>query len=158
MNITILSVGKIKDKWFAAAQGEYEKRISRFAKLRIVELADEAAPKNASAKDIENLMKKEGERIIAAIPKETTLIVLTPEGKEMDSPDFAKLIGSYQDMGRSLTFVIGGSYGIDKAIKAMAAHRVSFSMMTFPHRLFRIMLVEQIYRAFKILGGEEYHK
>lgn len=153
-----MSVGKIKDKWFAEASGEYEKRISRFAKIKVQELADEAAPKSPSVKDIEKLMKKEGERIFAAIPKDSRVIALTPEGKEMDSIAFSSLIGACRDSGRNLCFIIGGSYGMDAAVKAAAEQKISFSKMTFPHRLFRIMLEEQIYRAFKILGNEEYHK
>lgn len=121
-------------------------------------MQDEPAPKSASDRDIQVILKKEAERILSAIPKESIVAVLTPEGEMPDSPGFAKLIGGYNDMGKSLCFVIGGSYGIDADIKKLAKHKISFSRLTFPHRLFRVMLEEQIYRAFKIINGEEYHK
>ncbi len=159
MRIRIISVGKLQDRWFHEAQAEYIKRLSRFARIDIEEVRDEPAPKNASAGEIENLIKKEGERIRAAIDKGGgEIIVLTPEGRKQDSYGFAETIKRYGDTGRDMTFVIGGSYGISREIKDLAGMQLSFSDLTFPHRLFRIMLLEQIYRAFKINANEEYHK
>ncbi len=159
MRIRIISVGKLKDRWFHEAQAEYIKRLSRFARIDIEEVRDEPAPKNASAGEIEVLMKKEGERIRAAIDKGGgEIIALTPEGRKQDSRGFAEMVKRYGDTGRDITFIIGGSYGISREIKDLAGMQLSFSDLTFPHRLFRIMLLEQIYRAFKINANEEYHK
>ena len=159
MKIRIISVGKLKERWFHEAQAEYLKRLSRFARIEIEEVRDEPARKNASAGEIEVLMKKEGERIRAAIDKGGgEIIILTPEGRKQDSYGFAEMVNRYGDMGRDMTFVIGGSYGISRDIKALTGMQLSFSDLTFPHRLFRIMLLEQIYRAFKINANEEYHK
>ncbi len=159
MNINIIAVGKIKEDFFKKACAEYEKRLSRFCKLKIFEVADEAMSDRPSESETAQILKKEGEKIKNAIKHTDVLISLCVEGKQMPSEDLAEFIGSAcLDGANSFTFVIGGSLGLSEEIKKMSRVRLSFSKMTFPHQLMRVVLLEQIYRAFKINAGESYHK
>ena len=155
MNITVISVGKIKEKYFTAAIDEYSKRLSRFAKLNIIEVADEKIPDNASEKEMEQIKEKEGNKILAKLPQNSFVVTLCIEGKEHSSEELAKKIA---DISSHITFIIGGSLGLSDTVKSKSALRLSFGKMTLPHQLMRVVLLEQIYRAFKINNNESYHK
>ena len=158
MNITVICVGKIKEKFFTDAINEYLKRLSRFAKTEIIEVKDEKIPDNASEKECEAILEKEGNAIISKIPKNSYVITLCIEGTEMSSPALADKI-KYMSMESShLTFIIGGSLGLWENVKKISKLRLSFGKMTLPHQLMRVVLLEQIYRGFKILSNESYHK
>ena len=146
----IICVGKIKEKYFASAIEEYSKRISRYTNLEIIEVPDEALEGTA--------LKKEGERILSKIKDSDYVITLEIEGNFLSSLEFARKIDNNFNCNKNLTFVIGGSYGLDEAVKRRSDYRLSFSKFTFPHQLFRVLLFEQIYRAFKINHNENYHK
>lgn len=158
MNITVIGVGKIKEKYFVSAIDEYSKRLSRFARLSIIELADEKIPENASEKENEQVRKKEGTRILAKIPQNSFVVTLCIEGKEFSSEQLAEKIADISMTSSSITFIIGGSLGLSDEVKAQSALRLSFGRMTLPHQLMRVVLLEQIYRAFKINNNETYHK
>ena len=159
MKITIIAVGKIKEKFYKDAIAEYEKRLSKYCKLEIKEVPDEKTPDHASDVVNQQILEKEGERIRNFIPKDSYVIALAIEGKKYDSVGFSKMI---QDAGirgiSSITFIIGGSLGIMEEIKQSASAKISFSDMTFPYQLMRVILLEQIYRGFRIIAGEPYHK
>ena len=147
MNIHIICVGKLKETYFVDACKEYMKRLSRFAKLKITELLDEPIP------------EKEGQKILSHLSRQDTVISLCVEGKQMSSEKLAAYISDCALSGKSnLAFIIGGSLGLSDEVKKRAALRLSFSEMTFPHQLMRVVLLEQIYRAFKINANEAYHK
>ena len=146
----IICVGKIKEKYFVSAIEEYSKRISRYTNLEIIEVSDEALEGTA--------LKKEGERILSKIKDSDYVITLEIEGNFLSSLEFARKIDNNFNCNKNLTFVIGGSYGLDEAVKRRSDYRLSFSKFTFPHQLFRVLLFEQIYRAFKINRNENYHK
>ncbi|MBR4671715.1 MAG: 23S rRNA (pseudouridine(1915)-N(3))-methyltransferase RlmH [Bacilli bacterium] len=152
MMIKIICVGKIKEKYLEDAINEYKKRISKYHNLEIVELPDEGT------NDIKVALKKEKEKILKVLNPKDYIITLEIEGKEDTSVEFAKRLDNLFIENSNITFIIGGSYGIDDEIKNMSNHKLSFSKMTFPHQLFRLILLEQIYRAFKINNNEEYHK
>lgn len=159
MKITIIAVGKIKEKFYRDAIDEYAKRLSKYCKLEIKEVADEKTPDHASDVVNQQILVKEGERIKNLIPKDSYVVALAIEGKKYDSPGFAKMINEAGIRGISnITFIIGGSLGIVEEIKNLAQAKVSFSDMTFPHQLMRVILLEQIYRGYKIITGEPYHK
>lgn len=159
MNITLITVGKIKEKYLKEAIGEYSKRLSRYCKLNIVELQDEKTPENASEKDENIIKEKEGERILKHINDSMYVIALNLKGNMLTSNEFSDFIGNLGLRGNSnLAFVIGGSLGISREILNRANYKLCFSKMTFPHQLFRVILLEQIYRGFKIMKGEPYHK
>ncbi len=159
MKITVIAVGKLKEKYLKDGISEYAKRLSRFCDFEIIEVADEKAPENLSAAQELNVMKKEAERISKNIKDAGKLIVLDVKGKRMNSVDFSENLRSFFNSGTPrITFVIGGSLGLDKQLAEKADLRLSFSDMTFPHQLIRLILTEQIYRAFKIINGETYHK
>lgn len=159
MNIQIVCVGKIKETFYRDAIAEYSKRLSRYCKLRIIEVADENTPQNASEVLEEQIREKEAERILKAISDHTYVCILAIEGKEFDSVSFAKKIDTLTTGGNSdITFVIGGSLGLGKSIYQRADMQISFSKMTFPHQLMRVILLEQIYRGFRIIHNEPYHK
>lgn len=158
MNITIVCVGKIKEKFFTDAISEYSKRLSRFCKLDIVEVKDIKIPDNPSDKECENILEKEGEQILSKIPKDSYVIPLCIEGKELSSPELAEKISNISMEKSHITFVIGGSLGMTNTVKSLGKLRLSFGKMTLPHQLMRVVLLEQIYRAFKINSGESYHK
>ena len=159
MKITIITVGKIKEKFYRDAIDEYSKRLSKYCKLEIKEVQDEKTPDNASDTVNQQILAKEGERIRNLIPKDSHVIVLAIEGKKYDSLGFAKMIENAGIRGVSnITFIIGGSLGIQEEIKRTAQGSISFSDMTFPHQLMRVILLEQIYRGYRIIAGEPYHK
>ncbi len=159
MKIKIICVGKIKEKYFADGIKEYAKRLSRFCKFEICEVADEKIPDNASEKEALAVLDSEGAKIEKHIGKGDYIIALCVEGKNISSADLAKKFSEIQLSGKSgITFIIGGSLGICSRVKNMSDFRLSFSKMTFPHQLMRLILTEQIYRAFKINANEEYHK
>lgn len=159
LTVTVIAVGKIKEKYFTDALGEYSKRLGRYCKLNIVELKDEATPDNPSDKERDAVLKKEGERIAEKIPKGAYVVALCIEGKMKNSVEFSKLLEQTAASGCSeIVFVIGGSFGIYDDIKRRADFKLSFSEMTFPHQLMRVILLEQLYRAFNISGGGKYHK
>ncbi len=158
MNITVIGVGKIKEKYFTAAIEEYAKRLSRFVKLNIIEVADEKIPENASEKENEAVKEKEGIRILSKIPQSSFVVTLCIEGEELSSEKFAKKIAGTSMTASSITFIIGGSLGLSDTVKAASDLRLSFGKMTLPHQLMRVVLLEQIYRAFKINNNETYHK
>ncbi len=159
MNISIIAVGKLKEKFFSDAVDEYMKRLGRFAKMQIVQLADQKIADNASEAQERMVIEKEGRDILSKISPSQYVVALCVEGKKLDSPAFSKKISSLALEGKSdIAFVIGGSLGLSDEVKARADMRLSFSDMTFPHQLMRVILLEQIYRAFKISSNETYHK
>lgn len=159
MKITILCVGKIKEKYFTSAIAEYTKRLGRYCKLEILEMADEKTPDKAPESINQQIRDKEGERILSAVKDDMYLIALAIKGKELSSEQLADRISSLTLNGHShIAFVIGGSLGLSEAVLKRADFQLSFSPMTFPHQLMRVILLEQIYRAFKINTGEPYHK
>jgi 23S rRNA (pseudouridine1915-N3)-methyltransferase len=159
MKITVITVGKIKEKFYTDAVSEYAKRLSRYCKLEIVELADEKTKENASDHEIELVKEKEGERILASIREDMYVIALAIEGKMLDSVELSEKIDSLGVSGTSsIAFVIGGSLGLDKRVLDRADFKLSFSRMTFPHQLMRVILLEQVYRAYRIMTGAPYHK
>ncbi len=156
--ITVISVGKIKEKFIKDALCEYEKRLSRFVKFKSIEIADRPIPDNASSAVEAQVLDKEGCDILSKIPKSDYVIAMCIEGKKLSSVDFAKKLSSAFMQASSVTFIIGGSLGLSEAVKARADFKMSMSDMTFPHNLARLMLTEQTYRAFKINANESYHK
>lgn len=159
MNISVISVGKIKEKYLVSGIGEYAMRLSKYCKLNLIEVADEKCPENLSPADMDIVKSKEKERILKKIPQNTTIITLEIEGKQLTSEDFSKKIDEFGLRGQSnLTFLIGGSLGLDDELKNMSDFKLSFSKMTFPHQLMKMILLEQIYRGFRISRGEPYHK
>ncbi len=159
MKIDIICAGKIKEKFFTDAIGEYSKRLSRYCDLDIVQVKDENAPESLSDEQMKQILKLEGERILQKIPQRTYLIALDIDGKEMSSEAMSEKLSDLMvsEQGR-FTFVIGGSLGLWDEIKKKADLRLSFSKMTFPHQLMRVILLEQIYRCFRIMNHEPYHK
>ncbi|MBO5060827.1 MAG: 23S rRNA (pseudouridine(1915)-N(3))-methyltransferase RlmH [Clostridia bacterium] len=158
MNITIICVGKIKEKFFTDAVSEYLKRLSRFAKTEIIEVKDEKIPDNASSRECEMILEKEGNLILSKIPKNSYVISLCIEGQEMSSPALADKVKYISMEASHITFIIGGSLGIWEEVKKESKLRLSFGKMTLPHQLMRVVLLEQIYRSFKIISNESYHK
>ncbi len=159
MRITIISVGKLKEKYLTAGIAEYSKRLSSYAKIDSIEVPDEKAAETLSAAEAEQVKKKEAERILAKIPANSFVVVLAIEGKEMTSEQFAERIKSLGTYGQSrITFVIGGSLGLSASVLEVADLKLSFSKMTFPHQLMRLVLFEQLYRAFRIIHHAPYHK
>ena len=159
MKITLITVGKIKEKYFTDAIAEYAKRLSRYCKLEIVEVADEKTPDGVS-EAIENQIKeKEGDRILAKVPDGAYVVALAIEGKQLDSDELADKMEKWNVNGVShLVFIIGGSLGLTPKVLNRADFKLSFSKMTFPHQLMRVILLEQIYRSFRIRNNEPYHK
>ncbi|MCM3013760.1 23S rRNA (pseudouridine(1915)-N(3))-methyltransferase RlmH [Bacillus subtilis] len=159
MNINIVTIGKLKEKYLKQGIEEYTKRLSAYAKIDIIELPDEKAPENLSDQDMKIIKDKEGDRILAKISTDAHVIALAIEGKMKTSEELADTIDNLATYGKSkVTFVIGGSLGLSDAVMKRADEKLSFSKMTFPHQLMRLILVEQIYRAFRINRGEPYHK
>jgi len=159
MKITCITVGKIKEKYFTDAIKEYSKRLSRYCKLEIVELQDEKTPDGASETEELAIKEREGERILKAIKEDAYVIALAIEGKMLDSEELSKKIEQLGIAGTShITFLIGGSLGLSQAVMKRADFALSFSKMTFPHQLMRVVLLEQIYRGFRIMKNEPYHK
>lgn len=159
MNITIIAVGKIKEAFYREAADEYQKRLGRYCRLKIVEVADEPAPEKVSGLQKESILQKEAERILKQIQDNSFVIALEIAGKKYDSEGFAESLKNLGLAGKSrITFVIGGSLGLHRSISGRADETLSFSDMTFPHQLMRVILLEQLYRGFRIINGEPYHK
>ncbi len=159
-NIQIICLGKMNADYYRAAAAEYEKRLSAYCRVTITELNEEAInDKNPSNVLIEKALRKEGEAILAAVQKGACIVALCIEGRHMASEELADLLSQSAVRGNGdFAFVIGSSHGLSPKVKAAAAHRLSMSKMTFPHQLARVMLLEQIYRAFSINNGSKYHK
>lgn len=159
MKITVITVGKIKEKYLRDAIAEYSKRLSKYCKLEIVEVADEKTPDNASEVVEESIRSKEAERILKYVKDDAFVITLEINGKQLSSEELADKIDKLGVQGTShIIFVIGGSIGLGKEVLAKSNFALSFSKMTFPHQLMRVVLLEQIYRSYRIINGEPYHK
>lgn len=159
MRITICCVGKVKEKFYSQAIDEYSKRLSRYCKLEVKEVADEKTPDNASDTVNDIIKAKEGERLLSCIKDEAYVIALAIDGKMLDSVQLSQKIDNLGISGKSdIVFVIGGSLGLDKRVLDRADFKLSFSPMTFPHQLMRVILLEQIYRSYRIMKNEPYHK
>jgi len=159
LTVNIIAVGKIKEKYFIDALNEYSKRLSKFCKFNVTEIKDEPMTQNPNDSEITAVLAKEGAAILAKIPKDSYVFALCVEGTQRSSVELANEVSRLQVCGTStLTFIIGGSLGLSDDVKSLANARLSFSKMTFPHQLMRVILAEQLYRAFKILGNEPYHK
>ncbi|NLW52322.1 MAG: 23S rRNA (pseudouridine(1915)-N(3))-methyltransferase RlmH [Tissierellia bacterium] len=159
MNIDIIAIGDIKEKYLKDAIKEYDKRIKPYSSLNIIELPESKLPNNPSPADINSAMQKEGEKILEKINPRAYVIALCIEGKQLSSEAFSGSIQNITIEGYSeIAFIIGGSNGLSNEVKQRANHKLSFSKMTFPHQLMRVILMEQIYRAFRIMRNEPYHK
>lgn len=159
MKITIITVGKVKESYFRGAIEEYSKRLSKYCRLEIIEVPDEKTPDGASAALEDKIKEKEGERILKHVKEDAYVTALAIEGKELDSLKLAEKIEFLGISGKShIQFIIGGSLGLHSSVLSRADYKLSFSRMTFPHQLMRIILLEQIYRSYRIISGEPYHK
>ena len=157
--VSIICVGKLKEKFYMEAAAEYVKRLGRFCKIEIAELPEDRLPEDPSPAQIEVALLKEGEAIKAKLPPSAAVIAMCVEGKTMSSEALADLMAKGASQGQShLVFLIGGSFGLHPSVKALAGVRLSMSPMTFPHHLARVMLLEQIYRGYQIQEGSRYHK
>lgn len=159
MNITIIAVGKIKEKYLNQGIDEYVKRLSKYCKLNIIQISDEKAPENLSSIEMEKIKQKEGEGILKHIKEGMYVIVLDIKGKMISSEELANKLNDLALSGKSnLAFIIGGSLGVSNEVLQISNYKLSFSPMTFPHQLMRMILLEQLYRGFRIVKGEPYHK
>ena len=158
MNVTVIAVGKIREKYMTDAVNEYKKRLSRFAKINIIEVPDEKIPDNASEKEQKAILSDEGARILSKIPRGAYVTAMCVEGDLTSSEELAKKIADISMAHGKAVFIIGGSLGLSDEVKSGADARLSFGKITLPHQLMRVVLFEQIYRAFKINNNESYHK
>ncbi|CEP82416.1 23S rRNA (pseudouridine(1915)-N(3))-methyltransferase RlmH [Paeniclostridium sordellii] len=159
MNITIISVGKLKEKYLKLGIEEFSKRLSKYCKLDMIELDDEKCPENLSDKDMEIVKNKEGQKILSKIKNNSYVIALAIDGKNLSSEELADTISKLTVRGIShITFIIGGSLGLADEVLKRADYKLSFSKMTFPHQLMKLILLEQVYRSFRINNNEPYHK
>ena len=159
MRINIVCVGKIKEKYLKLGIDEFKKRLSKYCKLEIIELEDEKAPENLSDKEMLIIKEKEGKKILSKIKDNSYVIALAIDGKNLSSEELAQTINKLGVRGVSnITFVIGGSLGLSDEVLSRADYKLSFSKMTFPHQLMRLILLEQVYRAYRRNNGEPYHK
>ena len=157
--VSIICVGKMKEKFYIDAAAEYVKRLGRFCKIEITELPEERLPENPSQAQIDAALAREAEAIQAKLPAQACIIAMCVEGKQRSSEELAKLMAESANQGGShLVFLIGGSFGMHPSVKSLAAVKLSMSPMTFPHHLARVMLLEQIYRGYQINAGSRYHK
>lgn len=159
MKITVITVGKIKEKYLRDAIAEYSKRLSKYCKLEILEVADEKTPDHASEIVEEGIRQKEGERILKLLKEDAYVVTLEIGGRMLDSVEFSKKIETLGIQGKShICFIIGGSLGLGQKVRERSDYKLSFSKMTFPHQLMRVILLEQIYRSYRIMSNEPYHK
>jgi len=159
VNISIITVGKLKEKYLKQGIEEYTKRLSSYSKIEIIEVPDEKAPEVLSEAEMIQVKDKEGERILAKVPADAHVIALAIDGKQKSSEELADTLDKLATYGKSkVAFIIGGSLGLSSQVLQRADDKLSFSKMTFPHQLMRLILVEQVYRAFRINRGEPYHK
>ena len=157
--VTVLCVGSLKETYWKEALREYEKRLSSLCSFTLTELPESKLPDKASDRDIQTTIESEGKRLLAALPDGCDVVALCVEGKELSSPELASFLETSALRGKNgVCFVIGGSYGLSDDVKRRADLRLSFSKLTFPHQLFRVMLAEQIYRAYQIQNHTKYHK
>lgn len=159
MHISIVTVGKLKEKYLKLGIEEYVKRLNSYAKIDLIEVSDEKAPEELSEVEMEQVKQKEGERILAKVNQDTYVIALAINGKLKSSEELAETLDKLATYGKSkVAFIIGGSLGLSNDVLKRADEQLSFSKMTFPHQLMKLILVEQVYRAFRINRGEPYHK
>lgn len=159
MNINIVCVGKIKEKYLKLGIDEFKKRLSKYCKLDVIELDDEKAPENLSDKEMLMIKDKEGKKILSKVKANSYVIALAIDGKNLSSEELADTMSKLAVRGSShITFIIGGSLGLSDDVLSRADYKLSFSKMTFPHQLMRLILLEQVYRAYRINNGEPYHK
>ncbi|MBR3791246.1 MAG: 23S rRNA (pseudouridine(1915)-N(3))-methyltransferase RlmH [Clostridia bacterium] len=158
MNISVICVGKLKEDYLKSAIAEYSKRLSRFSAFEIIEVPDQKIPDNAGEKLEEQILIKEGETILSKIKNNSYVVAMCIEGKQLSSEELANEIKNISMTNSNITFIIGGSLGLSKAVKQRADKCISFGKITLPHQLMRVVLSEQIYRAFKINSNEAYHK
>lgn len=158
LNVTVIAVGGLKESYFSGACTEYLKRLGAFCKINLIEVDEYRLGQNPSSAEIERALISEGKSIISKIPKKAYVIALCIEGKMLGSPDLADKIEKISGETSHLCFIIGGSHGLSNEVKAESGFKISMSPMTFPHQLARVMLLEQLYRAFSITGGLKYHK
>ena len=159
MNITVITVGKLKERYFREAVEEYSTRLSKYCKLEIAEVPDEKAPENLSPAQELQIIQKEGQGILKHIKEDAYVIALAIQGKQLSSEGLAEFINNLGIRGKSnIAFVIGGSLGLSDEVLRRADYKLSFSLMTFPHQLMRVVLLEQVYRGFRIIKREPYHK
>lgn len=158
ISVNIICVGRLKESYLKDGCAEYIKRLSAFAKVHIVEIAEERCSDNPSEAEIKSVIEKEGNRILSKIPKGSCVIPLCIEGKEYSSPDFSEEIEKLSMNYSALSFIIGGSFGLSDEVKSLGKMKLSFGKMTLPHQLARMVLLEQIYRAFSISNHSKYHK
>ena len=158
MNMALICVGRLKERYWREAAAEYEKRLTRFGRFETIELPDLPEPANSSPAIERQICQREGEAILAKIRADDVVIALCIEGRQLGSVELSQKLGELGASGRRVVFVIGGSLGLSEAVVARAQMKLSFSPMTFPHQLARVMLLEQTYRAMKIAAGERYHK
>jgi 23S rRNA (pseudouridine1915-N3)-methyltransferase len=159
VNISIIAVGKLKEKYLKSGIDEYLKRLSSYAKVEIIEIPDEKAPEELSPSEMEQVKQKEGEKLLSKLSQDTYVIALAIDGKMKSSEELADTLDKLATYGKSkVAFIIGGSLGLSNEVLQRADEKLSFSRMTFPHQLMRLILIEQIYRAFRINRNEPYHK
>ncbi len=159
MNVKLICVGKMKEKHYAAAFEEYRKRLGAFCRFELTEISEERLSESPSEKEVSAALDREANEIIRAIPKDAFVVTMCVEGRELDSPGLAALMAEKAVSGKTkLCFIVGGSFGLSDRVKELSPLRLSMSRMTFPHHLARVMLAEQIYRAFTIQEGRKYHK
>ncbi len=159
MKITLITVGKLKEKYWVQAVDEYKKRISKYAKIELIEVADEKEPNNAGGKDIEQIKDKEADRILSKIKDNQHVVTLEIHGKTYTSEKLASEYQRWMNTGKSdVVFIIGGSNGLGEAVKKRSDQEISFGTLTYPHQMMKVMLMEQIFRVNKILRNESYHR
>ena len=159
IQVKLICVGKMREKYYTEAFAEYAKRLQAYCRLELLEIAEQRLPDRPSDREIAAALEREGQEILKAVPPDAFLVALCVEGKQTPSEGMAELIAARESSGKpKLCFVIGGSFGLSPTVKTRADRRLSMSQMTFPHHLARVMLIEQIYRGFKINEGSQYHK
>ena len=157
-NVTFITVGNLKEGYLREAVAEYKKRLSQYARVEEIEIKEERINDENNRSEIESALSKESDKIISSIPKDSMKIALCVEGKQYSSEELAKLVGEGNDRGGKITFIIGSSYGLSERVKRECDVRLSFSKLTFPHQLMKVVLFEAVYRSFTILAGKRYHK
>ena len=159
LNVKLICVGKMREKFYIDAFEEYRKRLQTYCRLELVEITEQRLSDRPAEKEITAALEQEGQEILKAVPADAYLVALCVEGKQMPSEGMAELIAARENSGKpKLCFVIGGSFGLSPTVKSRADRKLSMSQMTFPHHLARVMLIEQVYRGFKINEGSQYHK
>ena len=159
LNVKLICVGKMREKFYIDAFEEYRKRLQTYCRLELVEITEQRLSDRPAEKEITAALEREGQEILKAVPADAYLVALCVEGKQMPSEGVAELIAAREKSGKpKLCFVIGGSFGLSPTVKSRADRKLSMSQMTFPHHLARVMLIEQVYRGFKINEGSQYHK